>query len=826
MAAILGPDGKFVDVTDDQAQQLSNMKTAASATEDAARPKGSSLFTGVDGKLYNVPETSYDIAIKNGWKLADQKTTDREAAIKRQVNETGQLEGGLKNFANEALLGIPNYISNKEAGPEQASIDEAVRNRISNRDPVTHAISSGLGFIAPLAVPGVGEVGEAARLAVEGGRGVAEVAGAAALKSAAETVVKSAAEEGVAKAATASLTRKIAGSAADLATQSAIYASPKAAVQVAYGEPEQAAETMLWGIGLGAITGGAGRAIGVGLKAGASAISEPILSKLSEKQPNGITYADDIARTILGITDKQAKKLGADKVAGFVNRADELGILQSSNKVKLTKEIFESSGKKIGEHLDELETHLSDPEVKKLVTSPLDVSAEIQKTATEKFPEIMMETHASQLKELNKIVKDVGSGGVEPSFEKLQEIRTGLQAGKKAFDSNSPNAEMYKLADNVIQKNLEQGAQAVYTAGKEPAKFADYLQAKADNYMSRELLKNNNPFKGTGRIPSLESLFGAGSSVMNAGIVAGFGHPGIAFATMAGKKVLQHIADNKAFIGGGASILRKLSKDPASVPILGGLIAKEGQSALMNHLNNIPQLIKDIPSKAIARGSVDAVSAFLGDEAKGLSKDQQFKRMSDKLSSLSLNDTDTANQVGHIASVFTGSSLQLASLVAQKKMNAIAYLNSQLPKNPNGPKPFQNNDWQPSKQDKLIFERKLAVVMNPMSIWSKIHDHTVTADDVATLQAVYPKIYSAMVEKVINTAYDPKVTNVSHAGTLALSTFTGMPLDPSLANVGKIQTAIKTQPKAANTKSHASSSNVKMDKAPHLTTDVQRRTYK
>lgn len=844
MVAVIGPDGGFIDVNPEEAGKLDAMNAANKTEGPAAKPTAPSMMTGSDGKLYNVPAGSYDTAIKNGWKPADQASLDREEQIKRGVDQTSVGAGGIRTFANEASLGILNYVDNKEAGEKQASINEEIRNRVAKRDPITHALSAGAGFAAPMLIPGVGEAGELARGAVLGAgevaarvaaKGAAEVA----TKAAADAVVEAAAKAGVQKAAETTLARKIAATAVQGAVEGAVYSAPKAAVQVAYGDTEQAAEGMLWGIGLGAVGGVALGGVEQGVKAGLGKLqegAESVASKLGETQSNGLTYADDIARNFLGINDKQAQRIGAQKITQFVERADELGILKSGDKVSATKNLLKTSGEGITEHLNNLQEAITkDPELAAKLKSPAQVSEDIQAKAITKFPEIEMATHASEKAELTKILEDVASGGIgkegaKPSFEALQEIRTSLQKGKKSFMKGTPQAEIYKFADGEIQKALEEGAQAVYAEGANPKAFPDYLQQKFDYHMAKSLLERENPFRGTGRLPSsLDSIFGHGSSTMNSLMVAGAGHPALALGGAAVKYVVSKVLHNEAFLGTGISALRKISKDPASVPIIGGLLAKSGKEALEAHLASIPELIRTIPSKAVARGTYDAVQKFLGPEANGLSKDQQFKRINDKLISMGTNSSATSDAVGHISSVFTGTSLQLAALVADKKMNAISYLQSQLPKNPKGPQPFEKSDWKPSKQEQLAFERKLGVIMNPMSVFSRMHDHTINKDDIDALKAVYPKIYQAMVETAVNASYDPKLADVPHSTRMAVSKLVGMPLDNSIKNIASIQQAIAAKPagkggKGSGTKQMGSTPQMKS--IGNLTTDVQRRANK
>lgn len=838
MVAIIGPDGNFQDVSTQQAAQIDAEKAKP------AIKSGPIKMIGTDGQSYDVPASSIDAAVQAGWKNAPTPEEDRQAKIDAGVKygEEHRIETGLKRFGNEALLGIPEYISNRNAGEEQAKIDEEVRNKLSELHPYESGAEKTAGFLSTLLIPGVGEVGEAARGAVLGTkaavRGAEELAAKTVLKAGEEAVVKGVAEQAVAKTAETTLTRKIAANAAKYATEGAIYSSPQAAVQLAYGDPEQAAETMAWGIGLSGVLGAGAELASSATKAVIGKAGESIYSKLTQKQENGITYLDDVSRNILGITDKQAKRLGPTKLTNFVERADEKGLLKLGEKERTiaVKNLARESGEKISEHLDSLEKHLQDPEIRKLMTSPADIANEALSTAFEKFPEIQMETHKPQLNELEKIVQDISKGGTEPSFEKLQEIRTGLNKGKKAFMKDTPNAELYRFVDGIVQKHLEEGAEKVFAAGKEPKGFADYLQAKFDYHMAKELTINENQFRGTGKIPTnLASLFGhttgGGAHGGTTGAIVGGalgGHAGAA-AAIGINYAMKYLMHDLHGLGIGVSALRKLAKDPASIPIIGGLMAKEGQAAFQAHLDKIPSYLTQLPAKTTALGSYHTIKHFLGNEAHGLSKEQQFKRVTDKITSLATNQDATADQVGHLASTFTGTSVQLASLVAQKKLNAISYLFTQIPKNPNPPKPFQKNDFKPSKQQQLQFEQKLAVVMNPMSIFDKIKNHTVSQGEVETLKAVYPKIYESMNHKILEVAYQPEhAGKVSRGTKMALSKFTGVPLDSSLAHLSNIQKALQTPPPQlqSNPPQQKASSAPKFNHMPSLQTETQRRTYK
>lgn len=795
MPVIVGDDGHFKDVSDEEV-----------ATAEASKPEAPTqpaIMRAPDGKLYNVPATSINAANKNGWKVASNDELAHEKAVSDYTKENDSALGVFgTHFADEATLGVKEYIQGKEHTDEENAIREEGEKRLQEKHPIARWAGNIAGFAAPLLIPGVGEVGEAARAGILGE----------------EAIVKASAEAAVKSAAEASLGRKIAANAAKYATEGAIYSAPKAAAQISYGDPEQAAETMLWGIGLSGIAGATTELAASATKTISEGAADLVSRKLTDIQPNGLSYVDDVARNIMGIDDKLANKpwVGPAKIKEWVQRGDELGHLKldPDQRDLVFKALKASSGEKIGEHISKLDEHLNDPEIKSLMTSPMDVATELQTVANKEFPWINTSTHTAQRNELNKIIDDIHSYGNDPSFEKLHELRSNIGEGKKAFDSTTPQAKIYQLADNIIQKHMEEGAQKIYSAGKSPESFADYLQSKQDYHMTSSILQKQNPFKGTGRLPTnLATLFGhttgAGAKgYTTAALVAGW-------KGVAANYVMKKIMSNKN-IGMAVSTLRSIAKDPASAPILGSLLAKEGQSAFSRHLDSIPSFFTSKPTAVI---TVNAVKEFLGDEANGLSKEQQYKRATDKITALAADPNNLSDTVGKLASTFTGSSIQLASLVAQKKINAIQYLSGQIPKDPNPGKPFRQTEFKPTTKQIADFERKLAVIIDPMSVWNSIQNNTITKGEVEALQAVYPKLYQSMVQKAIETSYDPKSNNVSHQKRVALSKFTSMPLDPSLKNVSAIQSAL-------NTPQTKPSSSPNFKHMPSLQTSSQRRTYK
>lgn len=810
------------------------------------------VMLDADGNKYTVPHASINIATQKGWRIetpaeaAASAEHEAKVAAAQALLEKHPWNTAANQFLNEASLGVKPLLEQRGKTDEENRVATEAEERYTENNPIKSYAAKAAGFVAPLAIPGIGEIGEA----VEGGiKGAGEIAGTAGAALAKEAAVNSVGEEigrGVVQAgADVSLGRRVAASAANYATQGAIYSSPAAATQLFIGDPEGAAETMAWGTGLSGLLGAGSGLVGAGAKAaikGAGELVDTLGSKLAEKDATGLSHLDNISRDILGISDAEAKKLSdngkfPDRLENLVKTADSEGILRAApgeERNKLINEVHEDSGKELGKIYDSLEKlqaahDLPTPSISggKLYQ---DFDAEIEKG----FPELKdANLHSDKIKLVNKI-KSVFEGleEYETSFKDVWKLGQSISKMSSDFNADSTSAKIVRVAYGVVKRNLEADAETIFTKahGDEGQELMyDFLTQKARFSAASTLKDNINVFKGTGKLSSpLSTALGVGNlgtiGVALAGMAAG--HPGIAALGVAGKLAFDAFRKNDAgLLGKSVSYLRGI--DPGQI---GGHMAKAGQDALQAHIENIPHYLSG--SKVAAR-SVAAANPYkylLGD-ATGLTTEQQYKKLTTAITTASIDINRTANIVGSHASMFSTTSVQLASLVAHKKLAALAYLQSQIPKNPNPPKPFQKDDWKPSAAQQKEFLNKVAIVNDPNIVWAHYQDGTIGKLDREVLQAVYPKIYGEMVSKIVNIAYDPRTPKVSYAERLSLSMFTGIPLDQSLKNINAIQQAlaVPSVPTAAGKKSP--SARTSKPTFPHMKepemmqTGVGRRTY-
>lgn len=238
-----------------------------------------------DGKTGKVPAENLQAVLDQGVKL----DTPENMAARKMTAEHPILStlDSAEHQANEALFGAPEAIAKgvltATKGKEEASkIDSPIAHAVQDQAETEHPYIVGgtrvAAEIAP-ALSGLGEIGGIAKGAE------ALVLGEKALAKAGLTTL---AEE-----AAPSLARRALGSAARYGVEGAIVNAPLVASQAFNGDTDKAAETLLWGAGVGSLFGGASKFAEAGLMAGASA-GEKYAAKYLAK------YAEDITPEKVG----------------------------------------------------------------------------------------------------------------------------------------------------------------------------------------------------------------------------------------------------------------------------------------------------------------------------------------------------------------------------------------------------------------------------------------------------------------------------------------------------------------------------------------------
>lgn len=239
-------------------------------------------------------------------------------------------------------------------------------------------------------------------------------------------------------------------------------------------------------------------------------------------------------------------------------------------------------------------------------------------------------------------------------------------------------------------------------------------------------------------------------------------------------------------------------------------------------LSQIPDILSNLSSSSFGKAANSAPVVF-GEGIKDLSnaKDdyEKFSKLGDKLA----QDQASGN---HITTIGNNSSLlshnpDIQQAYQETSLNAVNYLNTIIPKNQNAPQMFSKNDtWKPTSGQLQQFKNQVDLISNPYTILDKLRNGTVTSQDVTTLKAVYPAIYSKIQSEILKHGTDPKYSNLSFAAKNKINLLIGAN-GMSATNINALQNSF-TLAKQPNP---GGSSKKALSAMPSLSTENQDLSY-
>lgn len=638
------------------------------------------------GNFYQITSDQLTQANKAGFHQAlpseIQAHQHRENVINEEVSKNDALTQFLTNTLEELGFGQ----NDENVGNQSVqSLKKEIKERSDQQHPIATSLGKAAGIASTFLLP-TGEIGDLSKLAVEGANAARE----------------------------ASLTRQIAGSAAKYATEGAIFSSPQAASQLIIGDPNSAAESLLWGAGLSGLLGGSGKLIGLD--------SGNLLKEASEQLSS---HAESLLSSAVSPLAEQT----STKLSDHYQQLDNL----------------------ISNH-----NQLSDLPISQFNPTSTNIIDQLQSQYTQ-FPD---------LKDKSSFIKQIESSLFNRNgFEDLNNAKADIL---KLQSQDQIEKNLQTLTANIIDQHLGEKSQAIFQTGALKDQYPSFLQALSKPEQLTHIL-------GASLVSPKYGLYKAGKYVL---------HEGLSY-------LLDTLpARNTSLFQKSVNYLNKIAT-PENEGIIGNLIAKEGQQALQSHIDNIPQILTKSKVISASVAQANPINYLLG-STQGLSKDQQYEKLTQAIQTAAAQADVTQSKISSLTDVHANNPT-LAAQVANSHLNAINFLNSNIPKPPPA-QPFQHTDWQPSKQDKSNFLNKVAIVNDPMTVWNHYQKNQLTSSDRDTLQAVYPNIYQQMKNKVLQTAYDPREKPLKYADRLQLSIFTGLPLDSSLNHIQDIQNSIKEQP--------------------------------
>lgn len=768
----------------EQEVDLSTANSGIASGKLAVKNNDTFNIVGPDNKAGSVSGSQLSEYLNSGYHLESPKEAKVNSYLERNQGIGGSAKAAAAGFANELTFGA--------AGATYSPELQALQKEHN----VASGLGSTLGFGASMALPIYGElgrVGEAAASAVRLGRAAEEVG----------------------------LGTKILSSAAKLGTESTLLAAPQAITEASLGDPTEAGEHLLYGLGAGAALGAAIPVFKPVASILGQALGKPIGLDLAANHPLDKMVTDQTMRSLMYGSDKRAAQqlehVGEDAISNY---------LHANNLVKQVGEDFTSYGQKIlnekdnvGQQIGNIYQQLdtlgaqAEPTSKLIDKIKTDIIDPLKKVAT-KQPEVRaLEQYTNDLNNasaliagdkvgLNKemdILTSLKSSNASPDLINAQQNKidqltnhladnhnlslTELWQQRQALDQKifaekraaignpSPIHEELTKVRNLIQDEINSKANSL--VGQE--NFTDKLDNlnKQFRYLNtvEDVVDNSAAAEKSRRNFSLSDYLTGGFGGVSAS--AAFSHPFGAVSGLAGGVANKFLREN------GNSLIAQYG-NKLSV-YLADLAKKEAQG----QLDKIPAALKYLVSNKTATVPQAASSAFtqlLGTEHK--SDEQAFDDLNNKVNVAIQNPNQ---HIDGINQFFASGAPNIANAYQQQNQKVINYLYNALPKNPSAPQPFQTSKWKPSKQELRNLKDKVNIINNPYNSIDLLKNGRLNNNHVDALKNVYPSVYNNMVNQIMQ--YGSQNPKMPYKYKLQLSLLTGVDLDDSLKNVSFYQSA-------------------------------------
>lgn len=298
-----------------------------------------------------------------------------------------------------------------------------------------------------------------------------------------------------------------------------------------------------------------------------------------------------------------------------------------------------------------------------------------------------------------------------------------------------------KLADTINKIHVDAGIEAPIRLTPTPALDHTLGRSSAGTTLGNWLYD-----KGLASVVGHVGAEGVGASLGSL-----VGHP--AFGALAGEKFLA-----PAFISIAKPLMENASKAEAFKSSLDYVASVIKGEKLLNNA-----------TEAVFKAGGEILPSYLmpsTDSRKKLEKSLDYASNID-------NAVNIGGHVGHYLPSH-------ASTAAAMSAKATSYLNGLKPTQPKGSpldKPMPVDKWQQQK-----YNRALDIAQQPLMILKHAKNGTLQAQDVSTLNTIYPQLHG----KIVNSVYDQMVKHTSSGNSIpyhqrqSLSLLMGTPLDSTL----------------------------------------------
>ena len=762
---------------------------------------------GDDGQEYDVPATHVTDAIREGWRVL----TPKEQVVGEYVKDNKGLKGSVKTFlgqfADEALLGIPETILDKTGDPYTV----AKKNALKEDHEFANTVGGVAGGITGLFAGPTAPLFKAS-----------SKIGQAVTKNLASKITAATGEE-VGKRTASKIARDIVAKSVGMGVEGGLVSSPRAITETMLGDPDEAAESVLHGIELGALFGGGGAMLGefTRLARGIN-LTKRIKSNANEafwsKKNFDRMSSEKIVEALNPTLGQQERLQGIEEVV------DDLGLAVGT---KVTRDT-----KAIGDTLREEKIFSLFSNQQEVFERLQERTAQLGKEVGEKFQylddtfgeEVMISRREIGERIKNEIIPELKSSpAYKPYAEALESKVDDLIGKKKPTEQELAGMDLDDLqslmdemdAEDMISLTKANQIKADYQEvintwgleGKTHKKFLEIIPREINKEIRAtiqkvspesldEIIKLQRKLGNLRAAENIARKSAARESRNNdfslTSIIAG-GNLATAGAMMGG-------APMAAFLGLGGLVGREVSRRfgnqllSKGLDKFGGLLfAENAMKRTSLKLDRIPEMLKNLKSQRKAPLSTASLSAIqrlmqgtkeLGSSAHPMPVDDRNNEL-DKartiLVDLTANPALLADRIAGVSSVLSENGApMIGNSLTAKITQALEYLNQVIPKEPAPTGMFApKRKWKPSDIELNAFEQKLGVVLDPFSVLDDLESGMLTRNQMDALKAVYPKIYQSITNRIVKAATEEEI-ELDYQSRLKLSLLLDMPLDNSM----------------------------------------------
>jgi hypothetical protein len=572
----------------------------------------------------------------------------------------------------------------------------------------------------------------------------------------------------------AGLGRKLLAKAAGGAAEGAVYGAGEAVSDSTLNNEPLQADYLLAHMGLGAVLGGVGNSAIAAAGTGAKAIAAKAAEGLGEGGMKDVLqkFSRERALKAAGFIGSDLNKVDPAKqqeIAEDLLQLGRDGKWKAGDKAEkvlaAVKDAQKEAGAKSGEILKTVDDSLA------AQGKAFDATGALKDIRTDILPKFDDPAFESQKAQLEKLLAGYDEKAAQGpiTFEQARKWKTNLQKTISKFTdtpiAQQAKADLQRAIDDHIESQLGKVAGADVLAQYQEAKrlYGSFAEA------SKAGKKALNRQLGNRSVSLTDYLTGIGGAA--AGVATGNVAPVIlgGVATLANKILRER--GSSAF----AIAADKLANEST---LHGALLSfqKRLESGTMDAIGSISGAGRKAVTQPAVAGLLDSPIARA--DASPKDKRDAMAQHLDELAQLTANPKLLTDRISAATGAINNLSPTLGPALAAKATRAIEFLNGVAPKPPPGTMmtAFDGTQkWHPSDAEVSRFERHLAAVSNPLSIYDNLKQGTVTKEAVEALQAVYPELYTDIQKRLLEGLGGVK-EQLPYAKRLALSQLFNVPM--------------------------------------------------